>query len=585
MKRLARDGRGVTGPAIYVGKSRPFDAVRATGLGVFGALLLSGGIAILPFVLPHNRISVRGLSPDNFLTPAALNAINVTFTAQPGSALKRLRVRVDGQPANVVVVGDHLQWVPPPLAEGRHRVVLQSGSRFLWRAPARKVFRLEIDSVAPTLTVDDSKAPIALDQPLTVSGDVEKNATVKVAGRAVLVTKGKFSQRFAVSPIGMLRVEAIDQAGNSTVVERRTFAQIPQLQGVHMSATSWTNPNLKDPVMKLGDQGQINAVVLDLKDEQGMVGYRSALTRISDIGAASNTYNLASAVAELHARKLRVVGRIVTFRDPILTRASINAGRFDEVVQGSDGRPYEASTFGAFANPASLSVRTYILDIAREAAKLGVDDILLDDVRRPEGTLSELRFPGLPEVSVESVDAMMVQFLQEAAASLAGTKTRLGISVFGIAARHPDDVGQNVSVMARYVDYVAPVVYPSQWRTGYYNVLDPANSPYEIVSRSVRQFTKQTEGTDAAVLPWLQDFSLPPGRKYGAAEVREQIRAVREQRTGGFLIWDPKVTYTASAIPDDAPKVPVPLSSGVERTAATVPSLASTTSSATRDTG
>ena len=551
-------------------------------MGVIGASLLFGGVAILPFVLPHNRIAVQGLSADNFLTPAALNSINVTFTVKPRSALNRLRVRVDGQPANVVVVGDHLQWVPPPLAEGRHRVVLQSGARFLWRAPARKAFRLEIDSVAPTLTVDDPKAPAALDQPLTISGDVEKNAKVKVAGKAVLVTKGKFSQRFAVSPIGMLRVEAIDQAGNTTVVERRTFAQIPQLQGVHMSATSWTNPNLKDPVMKLAEQGQINSVVLDLKDEQGLVGYRSALTRIRDVGAAADTYDLASAVAELHARKLRVVGRIVTFRDPILTRSSVAAGRLDDVVQDADGRPYESSTFGIFANPASPSVRTYIFDIAREAAKSGVDDILLDYVRRPEGSLSGLRFPGLTEVTVESVDAMMVQFLQQAAASLAGTNARLGISVSGVAARHPDDVGQNVPLLARYVDYVAPLVFPSQWRSGYYNVLDPANSPYEIVSRSVRQFTKQAEGTDAAVVPWLQDFSQAPGRKYGVTEVREQIRAVREQRTGGFLLWDPKVTYTISGIPADAPKVPVPASSGVEITAATVPALASTTSSSTK---
>ena len=52
-------------------------------------------------------------------------------------------------------------------------------------------------------------------------------------------------------------------------------------------------------------------------------------------------------------------------------------------------------------------------------------------------------------------------------------QTYLGASVFGIAATRPDQVAQNIPAMARDLDYVAPMVYPSQWNDGEYDVADP----------------------------------------------------------------------------------------------------------------
>jgi peptidoglycan/xylan/chitin deacetylase (PgdA/CDA1 family) len=100
--------------------------------------------------------------------------------------------------------------------------------------------------------------------------------------------------------------------------------------------------------------------------------------------------------------------------------------------------------------------------------------------------------------------------------------------------------------MARAVDYIAPMLYPSHWGPGEYDVADPNGSPYEIVRRSLADFLRQTAGTGARVVPWLQDFSF--GRTYGPAEVVAQIRAARDAGLDEFILWDAGVTYTAAAL-------------------------------------
>ena len=122
----------------------------------------------------------------------------------------------------------------------------------------------------------------------------------------------------------------------------------------------------------------------------------------------------------------------------------------------------------------------------------------------------------------------------------------LGASVFGVAATRPLEVAQDIPAMAREVDYIAPMLYPSHWAPGEYGVSHPNGQPYAIVRRSLADFKRQTKGTGARVVPWLQDFSL--GVRYGPAQVRAQIRAARDLGIREFLLWDPLVTYTAAAL-------------------------------------
>ncbi len=149
-------------------------------------------------------------------------------------------------------------------------------------------------------------------------------------------------------------------------------------------------------------------------------------------------------------------------------------------------------------------VRQYNIDIAKEAAGLGVDDILYDYVRRPDGPLDTMVFPGLKG----GAQASIVSFLRDSRAALDPTGAFLGASLFGIAADRPEEVAQNVPEIARNVNYVAPLIYPSHWGPGVYGVAEPEREPKKIIEESLIRFNKLTEGTGARVVPWLQDFSL-----------------------------------------------------------------------------
>jgi hypothetical protein len=313
---------------------------------------------------------------------------------------------------------------------------------------------------------------------------------------------------------------------------------------VHVTFYAWADPALRRGVLRLIEERRINAVELDLKDESGIVGFEARIPLARRIGAMRAIVDLRRAVEQLHADGVRVIGRLVCFRDPILAAAAWRRGARSQVIQTPGGQPYAG--YGGFTNFANASVRHYNIAVARAAAEIGVDDVLYDYVRRPDGPRESMVFPGLRG----SPERAIVSFLRETRLALRRYRTFVGASVFGVAADRPLEVAQLVPALARQVDYIAPMVYPSHWGEGEYDVASPNSQPYAIVRRSLRAFQRDVRGTGARLVPWLQDFSL--GVSYGRDEVRAQIEGARAAGIDEFLLWDPAVTYTVDALTPDA---------------------------------
>ncbi|MEJ7560969.1 MAG: putative glycoside hydrolase [Ilumatobacteraceae bacterium] len=168
--------------------------------------------------------------------------------------------------------------------------------------------------------------------------------------------------------------------------------------------------------------------------------------------------------------------------------------------------------------------------------------MLYDYVRRPEGELSSMTFDGLrtpPDISI-------ARFVAETGERL-GEDTALGVSVFGIASTRPEQIAQDIQLLAPHVDYVSPMVYPSHWGPGEFDVADPVRQPGDIVGASVADFERAVAGSGAAVVPWLQDFDSG-SVVYDAPMVRAQIDAARFVGAEGFLLWNSGSEYTAGAL-------------------------------------
>jgi hypothetical protein len=552
LKRLARGGRSPIGPEIYDGyRPKPADPRRWWLLGFALTFAFFVGLLLMPLFVNRNKIEVIGLTNGASITKERLQSNSIAFRVTPANQLKKITLRIDGTPLRVIEQAGSLTWLPPRLQDGPHRLTVRSGSRMLWRGPAATTIRFTVDSQAPKVVLGGQANLAPLNKPFVLSGTVSEPATITVAGEVVKVENGKFQHTFSYPPIGKIIVTAADPAGNRTEIGEFARVAYQTIRGVHMSAVSWITPTLKDDVMKLADQKKINTIQLDLKDESGVVGYRSSLAQVADLNSSANLFDLREAVDELHGRGLRVVGRLVVFRDPIFTADAIKRGNRDDIIQAPDGSPYK-SRYGAFANPLSSRVHDYNLAIAREAAEAGVDDILFDYIRRPEGQLSNMVLPGLVGDAGDAVDDALASFLRKTSNILKGTPTRVGISVFGISAKTPEQIGQNVKRMSQLVDYVAPMVYPSHWSSGQYNVTNPNSQPGTIVGRSLLSFKDAIADSGAVLVPWLQDFSLN-GYTYGPKELRAQIDAANDEGIAGFLIWDPKVTYSEAGFPSDAP--------------------------------
>jgi peptidoglycan/xylan/chitin deacetylase (PgdA/CDA1 family) len=464
--------------------------------------------------------------------------------------------RLDGRPVTAEREGERYVFRPGELADGAHMVEVRAGGQWLGGATRRVVF--EVDTEPPTLALD---APVAQtrNEPVVIDGVVEPGAEVRRGNELVeLDDEGRFRLELSSPPLAGAVVFALaDRAGNRsryrvpvTVIPRRPEQPV---RSVHVTAHAWAYKPLREGVLALIRDNKINAVELDLKDESGVVGWDAPVPYGKRMGAVQEIFDLNGAVRELHAMGVRVIGRLVCFRDPIHAQAAWRAGRRNEVVQTPGGAPY--AEYGGFTNFADPAVRRYNIDVAVAAAKLGVDEILYDYIRRPDGPIPSMRFPGL----VGTPERAITTFLEESQEALADTGVLVGVSVFGVSATRPKEVAQPIPGMARLVDYVAPMLYPSHWASGEYGVADPNGSPYAIVRRSLVDFIKQTRGTGARVVPWLQDFSL--GRTYGPAEVAAQIRASRDAGIDEFILWDPAVTYTSAALEPTAKRPNLELTS------------------------
>jgi hypothetical protein len=513
-------------------------ARRRGGLAAGLVAAVAGGLFALTHLLAPD-LGARGPAA-TAIGAARLSALR--FTTEAADA----EWRVDGEPA-----GAGRTYDGSGLGDGEHAVTVSARGPLPGTGSSR-TWRFVVDTRPPRVRLQPENASFTRGAPLRLRGSVEQGARVWLDGRAVRVNGDRFDVELRSLAGGTLRLRARDTAGNesSRTVRPQLVARRPggDVRAVHVTAAAWDADFLRKPVLQLIAEKRINAVQLDLKDEAGVVGYDTANATARRIGANGALYDLAAAVRTLHAKHIRVIGRIVAFRDPLYAAAAWDAGHRDEVVQTPAGAPYAG--YGGFTNFANAAVRRYNIELAVEAAAAGVDEILYDYVRRPDGPLSTMRFPGLAGAPERAI----VEFLAETRRALPA-QTYLGASVFGVAATRPLEVAQDIPRMAREVDYIAPMVYPSHWGPGEYDVADPNAEPYAIVLASIRDFRQKVRGTGARIVPWLQDFTL--GVDYGPREVRAQIDGAAKAGAPEFVLWDPLVTYTADALDPDAPPVDV----------------------------
>ena len=313
-----------------------------------------------------------------------------------------------------------------------------------------------------------------------------------------------------------------------------------EVRGVHVTMALAGLAGKVDEYVALKAYG-LNALEVDVKDENGKIGFVSAaMPKLArEVGAAQPYYDVGKVVRTVHAAGMYLIGRVVVMEDPALS-----AARPDLALLRPDGSRWLNNGGLGWVNPYDDRVWRYVVGVGKAAAKAGFDEIQFDYVRFPsDGDVSQIVFRHKVR---EPKGATIARFLRYAGAQLHPLDVRVSADVFGLAATHDLGIGQVPRRAAKYVDALYPMVYPSHFSSGEYGIPDPDAYPGRTVARALFDFRRQVKGTKTALIPWLQDFSL--AHRYGLIEVTDQIAAARRQHARGFLLWNPEGVYTQEAL-------------------------------------
>lgn len=327
-----------------------------------------------------------------------------------------------------------------------------------------------------------------------------------------------------------------------------------KVKGIYMTGNTVGYKERFDKLINLVKTTEINAVVIDVKDDTGLMTYTSSLPEVSFTGANRNARikDINAVMKVLRDNNIYSIARIVTFKDRTAGDKYANLA-----VKNTGGGVWRDRHGMSWLNPYNKDSWNYIVDIAEEAAAIGFDEIQFDYVRFPtDGDVKLIDYGSNAKGKTKA--ETIAEFLSYARERLSQKGVVVSADVFGLVTTVEDDmkIGQHLESIAGSVDVVCPMVYPSHYGKGSYGVAEPDFEPYKIVNRSVgvaerRISAMKGTGNKAVLRPWLQDFTasyLPKYKKYGPAEVRAQIKAAYDAGAEEWLLWNAGNKFTAGAL-------------------------------------
>lgn len=308
-----------------------------------------------------------------------------------------------------------------------------------------------------------------------------------------------------------------------------------------------------DQLIELVDETELNAMVIDIKNDEGRVTYKMQTDKVLEIEAGVGYIpDMEELAAKCKEKDIYLIARIVAFRDPYLAEQ-----KPELAVHTADGQIFRDKNGLAWVNPYQHEVWEYLVEIAAEAANAGFDEVQFDYIRFSTDIREEEVDYGAEAENVSKTD-IITQFTEYVYKELSPLGIYVSADVFGTVIDHETDqeiVGQDYVQMASHLDYICPMVYPSHYYNGSYGINVPDAEPYQTIyeaaASSVRELSVLPEGKRAGVRVWLQGFtaSWVPGHiSYGPEQIREQIHGAYDAGYDEWILWNAAVNYRPEAL-------------------------------------
>jgi hypothetical protein len=332
--------------------------------------------------------------------------------------------------------------------------------------------------------------------------------------------------------------------------EPLVFTTKRSVKALYVNAWAFGSSRLWE-LVRLADSTEINALVIDVKDDTGCLLYPSQVKTAEEIGANAcvRTKNLRARLDTVVAHGIYPIARIVVAKDPLLAER-----KPEWSVQSTSGGLWRDRIDIAWVDAFNDSVWVYAAELAKEAIGLGFAEVQFDYVRFPdepkermETAIFAARRPG------ETQRASVRRHIQLLRDRLGPTGVPLTFDIFGLTASAQGDlgIGQVWEDFVDVADVVLPMVYPSHYYKGAFGFAWPNGEPYRVVRAALREAIERNtqSGGTAQIRPFLQAFTLGRRRpRYTPFEIREQIRAAEELGIQSWVLWNPRSVYPREAL-------------------------------------
>jgi len=302
------------------------------------------------------------------------------------------------------------------------------------------------------------------------------------------------------------------------------------IKGIYINSWTAGDQSKMANLLNLIKETELNAVVIDLKEVDGIIAIDNIIPNLKDL------------IRQLHHENIYTIARIVVFKDSSLSKI-----KPELALKNQQGKLWQDWRGQTWLDPASKEVWDYHVDLAKEAIKIGFDEINFDYIRFPsDGDISKIVYPAWDNITPKA--EVIRQFFEYLNKELKPSGVFLSADLFGLTMVREDDmnIGQLLESAIPYFDFICPMVYPSHYPPDFEGYKNPADYPYEIITMNLSQGKERMNNTDSKLRPWLQDFNL--GAMYNKKMIELEKQAVYDTDSYGWLLWNPSSRYTEEAL-------------------------------------
>ncbi len=327
-----------------------------------------------------------------------------------------------------------------------------------------------------------------------------------------------------------------------------------------------------DKFIKIVKDRNMNAVVIDMKDDYGYLRYNTKNPLLLEKGKITQyKIDIEHFVEEFKKNDIYLIARIVTFKDKTLAgyangkyavwdsannKPWVGTKGYEEIkndkgeVTGKKMTYYDEN----WVDPYSEEVWQYNVEVAKDLISYGFDEIQFDYIRFPTDGLNmgnaryRWRNDGMDKESA------LISFLSYARENI---DAPVGIDIYGANGwyRSGTRTGQDSEMLSEYCDVIGPMFYPSHFEQNFLDYAPYPDRPYRIYYYGTFRNTVLCRNR-AIIRPWVQCFKLNvryDRNYYNSEYIRKEFYGVRDSVNRGYMCWNNSGEYgvTPADVKDD----------------------------------